>query len=155
MFWSKLLQILFISFICIFFSGCNNDEIDSLRAENATLRNEIKKSSEDYFARQQACLEHKDEIENDLKEKEKRSSVGWKYEIEQIFYSPTKHTCFFVSIYEYEDFSITERRLYEYWNHSWYSKNESACKYWYDEMWNKQDNWCENLDNTISALKWK
>lgn len=116
-------------------------------------KEEIKKGKEDdLFEKRQKCLSHRNEIEKDLKDKEVKD-WEWIYNLEQVFYSILKNECYFVSVKE--KWKVTERWLYKYWNHSWYSDSEYLCNYYYKDDFTKVDNWCVELDKKVQELKWE
>lgn len=130
-----------------------NDEKDKKIAELEKQVLELKtKNDDDLFEKKQKCLSYKDDIEKDLGNNKIRNWT-WNYSLEQIFYSVAKQECYFVSIKE--EGKRTERWLYKYWNHSWYSDSEYLCNYYYNDDFIKVDNWCSELDAKVKELKWE
>lgn len=153
-------NLIFLLIPLLFLSSCTidwNDEKDKkiveLNVKIEAQKEEIKKVKDDnLFMKKQTCLKYNDAIEKDLKDKETRN-WEWNYTLEQIFYSIPKDECYFVSVNE--KWKSTERWLYKYWNHSWYSKSEYSCNYYYKDDFTKVDNWCTELDAKIQELKWE
>ncbi len=144
-----LLTIPFLSWCSIDWNNEKDQKIVKLEKQVEELK---KEKENDLFKKKQECLQYKNDILKDLKEKELKANK-WVYVLEQLFYSPKRNWCYFVSITE--NWNSTEKWLYEYWNHSWYSDSVYSCNYYYDETFTKKDNWCEELNNKIKELKWE
>lgn len=145
--------IMFVMALCfVILFGCSKSTTSTITPDNTNTV-----SDNDFFQRNQECLSYKEQIEKDLLDNQKKLN-RWKYSLEQIFYSPVKKACFFVSIvetYYWAPYGNTEKWLYKYWNHSVYSESEFNCNYYYDENKNLQDNKCYELDNEVKKLKWE
>ena len=146
--------------LLFFMTSCTidwNDEKDKkiaeLEKQLIEQKEEIKKWKEDdLFDKKQKCLGYKNEIEKDLKDKEAKD-WEWVYTLEQVFYSISKNECYFVSVKE--EWKVTDRWLYKYWNHSWHSPSENICYYYDQDDFSKIDEWCSELDKKIKELKWE
>lgn len=120
--------------------------------EKITTSSDVWEKQFSIFEYKQECLKYKWEIENDLLTKQDSNINGEQYLLEQIFYSPIKQGCYFVSITRKNESYI--RRLYEYGNHSYYSEAEYICNY-YLENWVFKDNECDlEMNEIIKSLKW-